>query len=141
MTTNRIETMDLAFQSRVHIAVKYETLTAQKRRRIWEGFIDRLDEREEEAKMELRERLDDIQEWELNGRQIRNVLSIAESTALNDQRRRGALRYRHVESVANETLDFQDFFEVSSKQRKGQVADLSGRQFQERRSRQFPRLT
>ncbi|KAI9667782.1 MAG: hypothetical protein M1821_000601 [Bathelium mastoideum] len=118
MTTNRVETIDLAFQSRIDIAIKYDTLTPEKRRRIWERFIDRLDEREEEAKSELRDKLDDIQEWELNGRQIRNVLAIAESTALNDQRRRGALRYRHIETIANETLDFQNFLQNSHKQRK-----------------------
>ncbi|KAI9675245.1 MAG: hypothetical protein M1822_008982 [Bathelium mastoideum] len=127
MTTNRIETIDLAFQSRIHIAIKYDMLTPERRRRIWERFIDRLDEREEEAKSELRAKLDDIQEWELNGRQIRNVLSIAESTALNSQQRRGALRYRHVETVANETLDFQDFFQESHKQRKNQIAEIGAR--------------
>ncbi|KAL9088218.1 MAG: hypothetical protein Q9165_006345, partial [Trypethelium subeluteriae] len=133
MTSNRIETIDLAFQSRIHIAIKYDTLTPEKRRRIWERFIDRLDEREEEAKSELRDKLDDIQEWELNGRQIRNVLSIAESIALNAQRRRGALRYHHVETIANQTLDFQDFFEVSHEKRKNQVAEIGARRFQERK--------
>ncbi|KAF2100848.1 P-loop containing nucleoside triphosphate hydrolase protein, partial [Rhizodiscina lignyota] len=81
LTTNRIETMDVAFQSRIHIAIKYPHVTPEFRRRIWANFIERLDEREAQAKRELIEHLDDIQEWELNGRQIRNVLSIAESIA------------------------------------------------------------
>lgn len=137
LTTNRIETMDIAFQSRIHIAIKYPALTPDFRRQIWAKFIDRLDKKEAEAKRELKDHLEDLQEWELNGRQIRNVLSIAESIALNKERRRGALRYRHVEEVANATLDFQHFFDDSLKERKGQIGEISGRQFQERRSNTF----
>jgi len=135
LTTNRLETMDVAFQSRIHIAIKYNTLNSATRRRIWENFINRLDDRETEGKNELLEALDDLQEWELNGRQIRNVLSIAESWALSKERRRGALRYSHVEAVATQTINFQHFFEGVSKERKGQVGEINGRQFQERRSR------
>ena len=137
MTTNRIETMDVAFQSRIHIAIKYPALTSTFRRRIWIRFIQRLDDKETEAKRELEEHLDDLEKWELNGRQIRNVLSLAESIALNKERRRGALRFRHVEEVANATLDFQHFFDDAAKDRRSQVGDIGGRQFQERRSKHF----
>jgi AAA+ superfamily predicted ATPase len=137
LTTNRVETMDVAFQSRIHIAIKYKPLNFVLRRKIWENFIIRLDEREVQAKEQLSERLDDLAKWELNGRQIRNVLAIAESLALSSGARRGALRYHHVEGVANQTLDFQDFFEDANKERKGQVGEINGRQFQERWSRGF----
>ena len=133
LTSNRVETIDIAFQSRIHVAIKYPVITPAVRRRIWENFIDRLDERELEGKRELLEALDDMQEWELNGRQIRNVLSVAESLALSKERRRGALRYSHVEAVANETINFQHFFEDTSKEKKGYVGGINSRQFQERR--------
>ena len=135
LTTNRIETMDVAFQSRIHLAIKYPEFTTDLRRRIWEKFIDRLDKDEIEAKRELLENLDDIQEWKLNGRQIRNVLSMAETNALNVERRRGALQYKHVVDMANRTIAFQHFFEDSGMERRGQLGDISARQFQERRNR------
>lgn len=134
MTTNRITTMDHAFQSRIHIAIKYDPLTPEMRERIWARFISRLNDKEIIAKQELTEALPDIREWELNGRQIRNVLSIAESTALNDAHRRGALRYSHVEAVANQSIEFQQFFSDNQRERKSHVREV-GRPFQERRSR------
>ena len=133
LTTNRVETMDVAFQSRIHVAIKYEPLSSPVRRQIWQNFINRLDDKELKAKKELQEALDDLQEWPLNGRQIRNVLSIAESSALGNERRRGALRYEHVEEVANQTIDFQTFFEDAAREKKGFVGKLSTRQFQEKK--------
>lgn len=137
LTTNRLATMDVAFQSRIHIAIKYSPLRPEVRRQIWQNFIKRLDIREPEGKRELLDHLDDMQEWELNGRQIRNVLAIAESLALSEERRRGALRYSHVETIANETIDFDKFFDDTNKEKKAQIAEVHSRQFQERRIRNF----
>ncbi|KAF2459865.1 P-loop containing nucleoside triphosphate hydrolase protein [Lineolata rhizophorae] len=137
LTTNRIETMDIAFQSRIHIAIEFKALDSLVRRQIWENFIHRLDVGEAGAKKELLAALDDLQEWDLNGRQIRNVLSIAQSIALSSERRRGALRYEHVEHVASQTINFQHFFEGSTRDRKAQIGEISSRQFQERRGRGF----
>ena len=137
LTTNRLETMDPAFQSRIHVAIKYNPLGPAVRRQIWENFIKRLDQREVDGKRELLDHLDDMQEWELNGRQIRNVLGIAESLALSKERRRGALRYRHVETVANETINFDRFFDDANREKRGQVGEIYSRQFQEKRFRSF----
>src|SRR5579871_2143595 len=112
LATNRLETIDVAFQSRIHVPVKYDALDSAARRQIWKNFIMRLDERESEGKQELFEALDNLQHWELNGREIRNVLSVAESLALSTEQRRGALRYKHVEDVANATLTFHHIFEI-----------------------------
>jgi AAA+ superfamily predicted ATPase len=137
LTTNRVETMDVAFQSRIHIAIQYNPLSPAVRRQIWENFIKRIDKREAKGKQELVDHLDDMQEWELNGRQIRNILGIAESIALSQDLRRGALRYRHVEEVTNETINFDNFFEETHKDRKSQVGVINNRQFQEKRLRSF----
>jgi hypothetical protein len=137
LTTNRLSTMDEAFQSRIHIAIKYNPLVPAVRRQIWYNFIKRLDSRETEGKRELLDHLDDMQEWELNGRQIRNVLGIAESLAMSQERRRGALRYTHIEAVANETINFDRFFVDGNKEKKGQVAEINSRQFQEKKFRNY----
>src|SRR5262249_8113099 len=117
---------DTAFQSRIHVAVRYKPLGPQIRRKIWENFIERLDDGEQQAKEELRQNLDDLAEWELNGRQIRNVLTIAQSLALSRGRRSGAMRYAHVEKVASETIGFQEYFESTlreSRTRLGETTD------------------
>lgn len=125
ITTNRLRTIDVAFQSRIHIALKYAALVPAVRRQIWEKFIDRLDASEVRAKDELSERLDDLQEWNLNGRQIRNIIMIAQSLSLSLERRRGALSYADIEAVANKTLEFQDFFEEDANDRRSQLSKVS----------------
>ena len=50
LTTNRLRTIDIAFQSRISIGVKYEALDEETRRRIWENFIYLLNESEDKAR-------------------------------------------------------------------------------------------
>ncbi|KAK4224660.1 putative atpase aaa+ type core [Podospora fimiseda] len=133
LTTNRLLTMDSAFESRIQLAIELEDLTTSSRRQIWKNLINRLDEDEDVGKKELLDHLDELAEWELNGRQIRNVLSTAESFALGTQRRRGALRFKMVEKMANRVIDFHEFFEDKAHERKAQLGMITSRQFQERR--------
>ena len=111
LTTNRLGTMDVAFQSRVSLAVRFKSLTPDLRREIWLNFINRLDPIESYVKDELLAKLDELKTWKLNGRQIRNVLRMAQSIASAREKRRGAMRFTHVEQIANETLQFQDYFQ------------------------------
>jgi hypothetical protein len=133
LTTNRLGTMDIAFQSRVTLAIKYNSLTTLLRRQIWINFIERLGSVEKVAQDQLLERLDDIQEWELNGRQIRNVLTMAQSLAYAEKRIRGSLRYDHVEQVALETLRFQDYFDEEYRESRVKLGDMKDRGFREKR--------
>ena len=123
--------MDPAFKSRIHVAIRYKDLTPVQRGHIWENFIDRLDDSEARAKEEMREHIQDMQAWELNGRQIRNVLMIAQSLALSKHRMRGALKFDHVEEVARRTLEFQDFFDEDEKEPRSQLETVPGRRFRE----------
>lgn len=135
LTTNRLGSMDVAFQSRVSLAVRFGPLTAELRRQVWLHFVARLDPAEVRAREELRARLDDVQQWELNGRQIRNVLRMAQSAARARERRRGAMRFAHVEHVVNETLRFQDYFEEEYRESRWKLEEIDkGRQFQQKRS-------
>ena len=77
LTTNRLLTMDAAFESRIQLAIRLPDLTASSRRRIWTNLINRLDPEEEFGKQELIDHLDEMEKWELNGRQIRNILATA----------------------------------------------------------------
>lgn len=42
LTTNRVEAFDDAFQSRIHVALRYEDLTVEAKRRVWKIFLDRV---------------------------------------------------------------------------------------------------
>ncbi|KAK7911166.1 p-loop containing nucleoside triphosphate hydrolase protein [Apiospora marii] len=135
LTTNRLGSMDVAFQSRVSLAVRFNALTADLRRQIWLNFLARLDPVEVQAREELLARLDDIQQWDLNGRQIRNILRMAQSVALAREKRRGAMRFAHVEQIVNETLRFQDYFEEEYRESRWKLEEIEkGRKFQQKRS-------
>ena len=77
LTTNRIGQIDDAIMSRVHLVVKYDTLNPAARNRIWEQFVDKLMEDQENFSVDSRASdyvkeifEDDEVEW--NGREIRN---------------------------------------------------------------------
>lgn len=107
MTTNRIRTMDSAFQSRIHMAVRYEDLNADAREKIWKSLIGKLGE---VSISDLEPNLRDLAKWRLNGRQIRNVLLVAQSLALKENQ---PLAYHHLKHTIENTLEFQRFFQDS----------------------------
>ena len=109
LTTNRLSTMDTAFQSRIHIAIKFNALGTNTRRAIWKAFIDRLDDSESVGQDELLDNIETMSEWQLNGREIRNVLTIAQRLALAKRQSGGGLRFEHVTQVADEAIKFQEY--------------------------------
>jgi hypothetical protein len=40
LTTNRVQTFDQAFQSRIHISLDYKELDAPSRKRVWQNFLE-----------------------------------------------------------------------------------------------------
>lgn len=52
LTTNRVETFDEAFQSRIHMGIRYENLPAKARKKIWMHHVGKVEqmERKEEKK-------------------------------------------------------------------------------------------
>lgn len=95
LTTNRVETFDAAFTSRIHVALHYGPLTDEHREKIWLNSFERL-ERDSEGKVHVsvatREYVydsRDVQSLKWNGREIRNALqtavALAEAEALGDE--------------------------------------------------------
>jgi len=76
LTTNRVKTFDRAFHSRISVALKYEDLDWKARAKIWQNFLD----------MSNIKNID-VQSlavnYELNGRQIKNVVRLAQSLSLS----------------------------------------------------------
>ncbi|KAI1418424.1 AAA family ATPase [Hypoxylon sp. FL1857] len=71
LTTNRIECIDPAFESRIDIILGYKDLTRDTRRQIWSNFIRRLPP---EAVSISSEAIEDLSGWSLNGRQIKSSI-------------------------------------------------------------------
>jgi len=82
LTTNRIDSFDPAFKSRIHLSMKYPPLCREYRRELWTNFIksgvsDEVDPSALDANF-----LDEMAEHNFNGRQIRNVVRTAYSLAV-----------------------------------------------------------
>ena len=74
LTINRVECMDRAFASRIHLTLTYPELTHDSRLKVWKSFIQSLH-------VDTSAMTDDetgrLAEKELNGRQIKNVVKMA----------------------------------------------------------------
>lgn len=75
LTTNRVETFDEAFQSRIHLAIRYGELSAKAKRSVWRMFLERVQAKEgvETAKFGEKD-FDVLARHALNGRQVVSLL-------------------------------------------------------------------
>ena len=103
LTTNLVNVIDEAFQSRISIGIEYPDLDVSARTKIFRNFIDRMDP----TVANRRELMKSAPEWadeDLNARQIRNVFQICESVVIG--RGSGRVEPEDVEMVLWQTLDF-----------------------------------
>jgi len=80
LTTNWVDTFDEAFQSCIHVSMRYQDLTPKAKRLIWMVFLRKADKASDECPL-TEDHLQELSENKLNGRQIKNVAKIAESLA------------------------------------------------------------
>jgi hypothetical protein len=81
LTTNRISSIDHAFQSRVDLFLPYRNLTSEARRQVWENFINHAGR----DKFELNDdSLDELSKLQLNGREIKNLIKSAQLLSLKN---------------------------------------------------------
>lgn len=92
LTTNRVENIDAAFESRIHLSLQYEDLDLASRRHVWSSFVDRI----ANAAPFAEEELDRLAEQNMNGRQIKNVLKTAQLLATKQGE---PLCFTHVSTV------------------------------------------
>ncbi|KAH6889209.1 hypothetical protein B0T10DRAFT_404876 [Thelonectria olida] len=97
LTTNRVETFDEAFQSRIHIALRYDQLDTKAKRAIFKMFLNRV---KTLGKLEVEPLTEDeytfLSKKELNGREIKNVVGSAQDLAVHKGE---ALSMRHIKHV------------------------------------------
>lgn len=115
LTTNQIAQFDVAVQSRIHIALKYDQLNDEQTTSIFDQFLVQVHKNKQIKDRDLQ----DIRNWVKNevirrkygfdGRQIRNVLSCAMTLA----RARGKkLSKEEVVDVVDFVRDFKTEFQL-----------------------------
>lgn len=81
LTTNRIRSIDNAFQSRVDLFLPYHDLTSEARKQVWENFINRAGR----DKFDLAgDSLDKLSMLKLNGREIKNLIKSAQLLSMKE---------------------------------------------------------
>jgi SpoVK/Ycf46/Vps4 family AAA+-type ATPase len=108
LTSNRVGHCDEAFKSRIQLALHYKNLDQGQRRQIWWNFFQRLEHLKEEGVnfMDLDKHIDDLAKNELNGRQIRNVITTARQLAIY---RKQELDYKSLQDVIKTSSMFDQY--------------------------------
>ncbi|KAJ5664188.1 hypothetical protein N7507_004919 [Penicillium longicatenatum] len=110
LTTNRVRTFDIAVQSRVHLAVRFKDFVATDQKKIFEMFLNKMTSDVVDRKninTWLDERFEDHGSRngeQLNGRQIRNILSSAVALARSEKKK---LQLSHIKTMWHNTIEFQ----------------------------------
>ncbi|KAK4163374.1 hypothetical protein QBC43DRAFT_345274 [Cladorrhinum sp. PSN259] len=108
LTTNRVETFDDAFQSRIHIALRYDKLDHKAKRAIFKIFIERVRVLEKIKLMPFTEEdYINLARHELNGRQIKNTVRTAQALAVNKGE---PLSMSHIKQVLDVQVNFDRDF-------------------------------
>lgn len=104
LTSNRVGTLDESFKSRIQLALHYEKLELADRRTIWENFVRRLEKVEVGIGFDdINKHIQDLARNELNGRQIRNAITIARQFARYQEKK---LNYADLQQVIKIALKF-----------------------------------
>jgi len=92
LTTNLVSQCDSAFESRIHFTVHYPCLPYSSRKKIWETFIAKTSGVGTISDAEI----DDLAQEPLNGRQIKNTVSTAQSLSFEGK---SPLSAEHIRTV------------------------------------------
>ncbi|PMD15406.1 hypothetical protein NA56DRAFT_346801 [Hyaloscypha hepaticicola] len=102
LTTNRVETFDDAFQSRIHIALRYGELSTKAKKSVFKMFIERVRVLEGVATMPFDENdYNTLARHNLNGRQIKNTIRTAQALAVNNNEPLSMEHIKRVLDVSN----------------------------------------
>lgn len=103
-TTDRVGTFDENFRSRCLLAVHLERPRRAQRKIIWQNFLVRL--AWDKQVDDLIDQLEQFAEWELNGRQIRNVITMATQFA---DAKEEPISAKHIHLVFDNSQKFEKY--------------------------------
>ncbi|KAI1814995.1 ATPase [Poronia punctata] len=92
MTTNRVNQIDQAFRSRIHVSLEYPDLDQASRRKIWASFLSGASFEYEMSETDL----DHLSSIKMNGREIKTTLKTAQLLAT---RKKAPLKREFVDIV------------------------------------------
>ncbi|KAL1645187.1 hypothetical protein SLS58_003892 [Diplodia intermedia] len=98
LTTNRIGIFDDAFESRIHFSLHYPDLDFPSRKKLWRTFFNRLTKDAQVPTLIDDAQLDELANHDLNGRQIKNLVSNGLSMALHQK---APLSIDHIRTALN----------------------------------------
>lgn len=104
LTTNRLTSLDVAVLSRIHLAIRYKDLQANDIINIFSTFLKKADIDPEDKGDIERWVKRDATEYNLNGRQIRNIVTSAQALARSEKK---LLTRDHLDDVLKMTDKFQ----------------------------------
>ena len=79
LTTNRNEDLDPAFKSRISIIIEYQVLSQDARQQVWNNLLTAA------AIKMTSEDIDKLSQYQINGRQIKNSIRMAQSLMLDKE--------------------------------------------------------
>ncbi|KAI0840600.1 P-loop containing nucleoside triphosphate hydrolase protein [Hypoxylon sp. FL0890] len=97
LTTNRVNTFDDGFKSRIHVPIRYTDLSSASRLQIWRTLCGRVPGGVDVDDDGLRS----LAEHDLNGRQIKNIIKAAESLAAFDGVKMDFAQLQQVTKIQN----------------------------------------
>lgn len=101
LTTNRVSTLDQAFESRIHLKLHYPDLNVAARKVIWTTLL-----RKSQPPAQLNiEEIAELAEHDVNGREVKNVVKTSQLLAASKGE---SLAIGHVRSVLRITKDAWD---------------------------------
>lgn len=110
LTTNRVQTFDPAFQSRIHISLDYPELSVGSRMTVWKNFL----ESSAQGHVITEDQLKELSRMVLNGRQIKNILKIARLLA---SRKDQPLSHDHIVTTMDVTQHLHNEQQVTDRTR------------------------
>jgi hypothetical protein len=123
LTTNRVETFDEAFVSRIHLSLRYSELTSKARRTVWKMFIQRVRDSEDmEVEDITEEDFNTLAKRNINGRQIKNLTRAAQALAVYENK---PMSMEHIKRV----LDVAESFITDLKGGEGYIEAMRGMYF------------
>lgn len=110
LTSNRVGTFDEAFKSRIQLALHYPSLRPFQRLSIWRNFIKRLNSFGDGTIdiEDLENHLEELQQVEMNGRQIRNAITTARQYA---EWKGKIMNYEHLKDVIEVSSRFDKYLD------------------------------
>jgi hypothetical protein len=115
LTTNRLTTIDAAFSSRIHLALKYSALESPAREELWTMFLQQTQNHGDAFSKATMSRWSALR---LNGRQIKNTVKTANILAHSEN------RYISEEDIDSVLVVLQEFEEELSGKGSSHAADL-----------------